>query len=204
MSPDFPYLIALTTTNAPDHSILGVFGYCLIPSIIILVAWYSFIEKPTLDLLCLPIRTFPFNLSNCLLILFGIIIGLYSHILWDSTSHKEGSFVVDSSFWNKELLSIPFYKLNQYLSGVCGLAALLVFYLSSITTRKLKRGRYTLGVLIYVFSITFFVILANAIHSSEGIVQYAVRSSIGIISGCAIGMCLYALVVKLSNRLKNP
>lgn len=199
MSPDFPYFLALTPTHAPGHSLLGVFLYCLIPSMVVLYGWYRWIEVPTLEFWKLSQQRsrnrFP---SNPLLIL-GVLIGALSHVLWDATSHSYGSFVVDSVFWNSEILSLPAYKWNQYGSGLIGLAVLALWYTYALfkNWRAPYAGHFWLGVLIYTVSVTSLVLAANIIHQTRSIPDFAVRTSIGVMSGLAVAIVAYAVIVRV-------
>lgn len=107
MSPDFPYLMALTPTHAPGHSLLGVFVHCLIPSLLVLLIWYRLLEKETLKLFALPQRAWLIDIKSHLLIILGVLLGAYSHVLWDATSHAHGIIVKGSDFWHQQWLSLP-------------------------------------------------------------------------------------------------
>lgn len=199
MSPDFPYLLALSPTEAPGHSESGVLIYCLLPSLLMLLVWYRWIEGPTLELFRLPRREWSFGKSSYFLVVLGVLIGAYSHVLWDATSHFDGLFVVNSEFWNREILSLPMYKLNQYGGGILGLAALFVWYVFAVIKNRQEQyqGKLLIGVLVYSISIVFFVLLANIVHGSTVIIEFAVRSAIGGIVGGICGMCMYAFMVHL-------
>ena len=199
ISPDFPYQLALTITKAPGHSIAGVFIYCLLPSLLILAIWYRWLEKPTLDLFWLERERVSFNKWSYLAIVFGVLIGAYSHILWDSTSHVDGYFVARSDFLRTSLFSLPLYKWNQYGSGVLGLFALFLWYIYTIFKHRKRpyKGRLILGLSIYAASILGFIVVANAIHGSSNLAEYAVRSSIGFMTGGAVAAIIYSLIVGL-------
>jgi len=205
MSPDFPYLFALSPTEAPGHSELGVLIYCLLPSLLMLLVWYRWIEGPTLELFRLPRRDWSFGKSSYLLVVFGVLLGAYSHVLWDATSHFDGSLVVNSEFWNRKIFLLPMYKLNQYGGGIFGLAALFVWYVFAVSQNRQEKyqGRLLAGVLMYSISIAFFVVLANIVHGSTVIIEYAVRSAIGVIVGGICGMCMYAFMVHLQADKKS-
>ena len=204
LSPDFPYLLALAPTNAPGHSVYGVLIYCLLPSLLMLFAWYRLLEAPTLQLLGLPKRSWSVSLSSCFFILVGVLFGAYSHVLWDATSHSDGAFVINSEFWNTEFFSLPLYKWNQYGSGVLGLSTLAVWYLYALVFNRTENyeGQLVTGILVYSVSIIFFVVLANLIHGSDVLSEYAVHSALGVVVGVFGGMCLYTLVLIWQTRGK--
>lgn len=197
MSPDFPYLLALAPVNAPGHSLLGVLEYCVAPSLFVLALWYRWLERPLLNLLRLPRREIVFGVWAYCMILIGILLGAYSHVLWDATSHIDGVFVAGSEFWQHRFFGIPLFKWNQYTSGALGLLALAIWYLHAVLNnwQSAYKGHIRLGLSIHCVSLLFFVILANLIHQSKNLYEFAIHSSLGFISGGAVGMCLYALIV---------
>jgi multidrug transporter EmrE-like cation transporter len=205
ISPDFPYLLALTPMHAPGHSLIGVLIYCLIPSLLVLVAWYRLLESSTLELFVLPIRKWKFNKLSYLQVLIGVLLGSYSHVVWDATSHFDGAFVHGSVFWNQELFSLPLYKLNQYFSGVLGLITLAVWYLVTVLRNRPNqyKGHIFIGALCYWVSIVSFIVLANVLHDSNTALDYAIHSSIGVIPGAFYGACIYAFLVHLRKRSIN-
>ena len=201
LSPDFPYLLALTPTSAPGHSLIGVLIYCLVPSLFVLLVWYRLLETSMLEFLGLPKRKWSFDMSSYFSLVFGVLLGAYSHVLWDATSHSYGMFVIGSDFWHQQLFSLPLYKWNQYASGVLSLVALLGWYLVAVIKNRKEhyKGRLLAGILCFSLSVIFFVLLANIIHGSTVASEYVVRSAIGVMVGIVCGACLYAIWVRISN-----
>lgn len=199
MSPDFPYLLALTPTGSPGHSLSGVVTHCLLPSLLLLAIWHRFLEKPTVELFGLRYQAPSMTWQACFFMVLGVLIGGYSHVLWDATSHSYGYFVENSSFLNRELFSLPLYKWNQYGSGVLGLLCLFIWYLVALTRVRAPdyRGRIKAGVGIYLLCIVLFVVLANLIHGSSTLADYAVQTSVGLLSGATVGCLIYALTDSL-------
>lgn len=198
MSPDFPYLLFMTPVHAPGHSIPGVWIYCLLPALLILALWYRWLEKPILNLLALPQVQMPLKIREVLLVIVGVLLGAYSHLLWDATSHSYGYFVQNCEFWRAELLGLPLYKLNQYGSGVLGLAGLVLWYakLNAKSQQVIESTHLKLAFIIYAFSILLFVLAANLLHDAAGLSYVVVRSAIGLINGIAIGSVIYAFCVR--------
>lgn len=198
MSPDFPYLLLMTPVHAPGHSVPGVLIYCLLPALLLLALWYRWLEKPIVNLLALPQAKISFNISEVLLIILGVLIGAYSHVLWDATSHAYGYFVHNSEFWHSEVFGLPLYKLNQYGSGVLGLSGLVFWYakLKAKSQEAIELPQIKMACVIYTCSILFFVLAANLLHDAAGLSYIAVRSAIGLINGIIIGSVIYALCVR--------
>lgn len=205
MSPDALYLVALTPTGSPANTLPGIYLFCFICSLLVCLIWYIFIEKPTLEFLNLPQRRWRLGGNSLVLLSLAVLFGTSCHLLWDASSHIYGAFVINSEWWQQEFFSLPLYKWNQYSSGILGLIALFLWYLYSQVKRRHKpyRGKLAIGLLIYSVCIALFIFLANFIHASQQISDYAVRSSIGLISGSVAAMCIYASVLYLQNRVRN-
>ncbi len=195
MSPDFPYLLYMTPVHTPGHSIPGVWIYCLLPALLLLALWYQWLEKPVLNLLALPRAQLAWNIREGLLVIVGVLIGAYSHLLWDASSHSYGFFVQNSEFWHTELFGLPLYKLNQYGSGVLGLAGLILWYakLRAKSQQAIELPKLKLALLIYSGSILLFVLSANLLHDAAGLSYVVVRSAIGFINGIVMGTVIYAV-----------
>lgn len=206
-SPYFPYLLALTPTHAPGHSfnILSVLLYCILPALPLLFIWYAWIERPTASLFKLPVQSRPLTFIDTLWMMvsvsLGLLLGAYSHIIWDASSHATGEFVASNSFWQHIVLGVPLYKWNQYGSGVLGLFGLLIWY--AMTLFKQRQMAYTghlkLGIICYVSGIAFVVVLTSIIHKPRFMMAYLLHTSIGVMMGAALGACVYALVIRFGS-----
>lgn len=203
MSPDFPYMLALTPTYAPGHSLTGPLVYCLMPSLLILLAWHRWLEKPNKALFALPVKSVKVDVNYFVLSCIGVLTGAYSHVLWDATSHWNGAFVIDSEFWKQIIGPLPLYKWNQYLSGVLGLGIMTLWYLCRVISAKNQPyvGNLKAGATIYFGCIASAVLVANGLHSSSTMPQLAVRSSLGIIMGAGIAAVVYASFINRITRL---
>lgn len=203
-SPDFPYLIALSPTHAPGHSSLGVFVYCLIPSLIVLFFWYRWLELPTLEFWKLPTRKDADVMPSLSLIVVGVLIGAYSHMLWDATSHSYGFIAENSDFWQQPYFSLPLYKWNQYGSGVFGLVALSLWYVFTwLNNSKSKyTGNFYLGAVIYGVFISALVLLVYMTRDSSSLYELIVRLSIAVMSGGIIGSFVYGVLAILQRKHK--
>lgn len=196
MSPDFPYLMALTPTHAPGHSLSGVVIYCLIPSLLILLMWYRLLERETLRLFALPKRTWSLDVFSCLLIVLGVLSGAISHVLWDATSHSHGIFVQGSDFWQQHWFSLTLIKWNQYTSGVVGLLVLAAWYIRTVLRNRheIYQGHLKTGLTCYLVSITFFIGFANILHGSNTLAGSAVHTAIAVMVGGVLGTCCYVFI----------
>ena len=102
MAPDFPYFLMLTDGIRWGHSLRGVFLFCLPAGLLLLWLFHSLVKRPLLalapeyvrvrvapdelDFRFLPLRRF-------LLIVVSLLLGTFTHILWDGLTHDHGYFV---------------------------------------------------------------------------------------------------------------
>lgn len=201
ISPDYPYMLALTPTYAPGHSLTGPLVYCFIPSLLILFVWHHWLEKPNKALFALPAKPVKFDAKFVLLSSIGILAGAYSHVIWDATSHIDGALVINSDFWNQTLGSLPLYKWNQYLSGIAGMGILFSWHLSRVLNRKKRpyHGKLKAGALIYAICVLSFMLLANCLHGSLTFPEIAARSALGLIVGASFSTLIYAVYINHSS-----
>lgn len=205
MSPDFPYLIALKPTDAPGHSLTGVLLYCFIPALLLALLWYRWLEKPTHELWHLPVRSKEQKSPPVFSVIIGVLIGAYSHVIWDATSHADGFFVQSSAFWQQVYFSLPLYKWNQYISGLGGLMILVVWYGRAVLV-NLKQpylGHPVIGAFVYVVAVISLILFANLLHGAETVKEFAVHSALGVISGASVAVCLYALIVFSFTKIRK-
>lgn len=103
----------------------------------------------------------------------------------------------NSEFWHAEFLGLPLYKLNQYGSGVLGLAGLVLWYakLRAKSQQAIESKHLKLALFIYSGSILLCVLAANLLHDAAGLSYVVVRSAIGVINGIIIGSVIYAVWV---------
>ena len=197
LSPDFPYLLALTPVSAPGHTLIGLVPYCLVPSMIILGIWYRWLEKPILSLVQLPSR--PRRESSMILALYltvAVLIGAATHAAWDSSSHATGWLVQRYMWLRMELFGLPVYTWNQYLGGILGLSGLAVWYWiarrnAACVSPTPKQHRAAAG--IFSALVFLFVCVANLLHNSATVMDFAVRSAVGVLVGLALGSVVYAV-----------
>lgn len=148
MMPDLPYYVGSSSLVADHaHQWSGVITYNLPVGLLVFAAWYWGV-KPALVALIMPFAKTaaiypprdgykkvgtPKPLSALALpVIFGLIVGAITHIIWDGITHTDG-FIAQQVGW----LQMPIYiypfkgtsmaRLLQYVSSMAGLLALLGF-----------------------------------------------------------------------------
>ena len=140
MVPDLPYYLpgsvarSFPVTHAFAHSFTVdlLLGYALLASLVLLQRPLTALLSARARSLCLR-AVLPFNRpSEWAFAAPAILLGVWTHLLWDSFTHKDGWIV-----HRVEVLSAPLvlgshtstvYHALQYLSSAVGLCVLMLWY----------------------------------------------------------------------------
>ncbi len=140
-APDFEYFFMVVPMDRYGHTPIGVFFLTLPLALVVLWIFHNFIKRPAAMLLPDSVQCrlhqylgeFEFRgLGRFLLIVISILLGIVTHLVWDSFTHRTGWFfhhwhLLRESVVVPVLGSIPYYKLFQHVSTVLGLAILAVW-----------------------------------------------------------------------------
>jgi len=142
LSPDFLYFINLAPQGQFGHTVLGCFLFCLPIGMLVLWVFHALLKWPIITLLphalqerlVGPAHGFSFLPgARFLLVMGSILIGAFTHILWDSFTHEYGWAVYLLPFLNYPVIALntktlPLFKLLQHSSTVVG-SGLILFCL---------------------------------------------------------------------------
>lgn len=149
-----------------------------------------------------PAKSYSFwPLSRLLTIIFSVIIGALTHIIWDSATHFNGWTVVRVSWLSAMVGPMPLYKWLQHGGGVMGLALL-----GWIIVRALQQGspqyhplqlpeRKKTIAWLSVAAVTGLITwkAMSSPPATEGSIELIIGTIIGLVSGSFVGLCLYAI-----------
>lgn len=141
MAPDFEYFIPFQHHGAFGHDWLGVFTLDLPLGLAVLWLFHRYAKEPLAA--CLPRsarerlhlgpRTLSINsVPRFALIVLSILVGIATHILWDSFTHP-GYWLTDHLPVLKQDVELPifgprsWFSILQYLSSAFGIVALLLW-----------------------------------------------------------------------------
>lgn len=204
MSPDFEYLLRLRQDSHASHSPLGVLGFCLPASWLVLWLWHGWLKRPLLELLSDRHRArllphageFRFGpASRAGTISIAILVGAITHVLWDSFTHGWGWPVRHLALLQAEIAfpgfePLPLYRRLQHASSLLGLLALMVIYCRwsrhqepiSIPTGLIPRRSRTLiaaiGLLIATTLGTTFAAMQFPPTEAANLKAFVVRSAV--------------------------
>ncbi len=144
MAPDFEYLLRGRPYGIYGHTLWGMIAFDLPIVIIVFLIWkyiiWSAIESYMPQFLkegntykwCSKIR---FVATFC----YSAIIGIATHVIWDSFTHKEGEIVKRIAMLNKVVAignyEIPVYKVLQHGSTLIGFGIMFCLLLTSYKHR---------------------------------------------------------------------
>jgi hypothetical protein len=130
MVPDLPYFIPIGIPREYSHSLIGAVTADLPMAIVVFALWVFVFRAPLLDLsprwLHDRFRHRPRGRSAVrfsLMLIAAILIGIATHLLWDSFTHPDGLVVLHLEGLRAELGPFTVSRWLQYLSSVFGLVA---------------------------------------------------------------------------------
>src|SRR5271154_78572 len=137
LMPDAAYFLPMPEHfRQSSHALLGVFSSSLPVGIVAWVIFY-WLEGPAVFLLPAPhreaiephLRRRITSVAQGLGVVLGILLGAWSHVLWDSFTHDRGWIVKHTPLLQSALFGgMPVYRALQYLSSIFGLCVLVYAY----------------------------------------------------------------------------
>ena len=140
--PDLEYFLWLRPHGHFGHTLPGLFLFDLPACLISLFLFHRYAKAPLVA--CLPARLREKihnggslriqSVSQFLLVCASIMVGVLTHVLWDSFTHESYSVGQDISFL-RESVKLPVFgyrnwaMILQYASSVFGIAAILVWFI---------------------------------------------------------------------------
>jgi hypothetical protein len=140
-APDFEYFIRLSPGGGFGHSILGAFVLALPLALAVLWIFHAIVKVPLVALFPTSVqrRLVPhlgrfrfFGPARFALIVLSVLVGIATHLLWDSFTHSR-SWLYHHWWFLHELSPVhifgptQYYKLFQYASSVIGIVILVVW-----------------------------------------------------------------------------
>lgn len=132
MTPDYPWFLTRGRTSQLSHSPLGVVTVDLAVGLLAFAVWRLWVQRPARDLVPRPLgERLPqppgLALRDLPWAALAVVLGALTHLVWDSFTHA-GRWGVEVVEWLRtEHLGLPGYKWAQYLSGLLGMVALVVW-----------------------------------------------------------------------------
>ena len=174
LTPDLGYYVRRFEIASFAHTIFGSFIVCL-PSGVLMFLIFYLVRKPICFILPAPHReplllrctgVLPVSLRRATIVALSLLLGAWSHILWDSFTHLTGWFVQRFSWFRAPVFIVgstqfQAYYVLQQLSTVVGGAILIVAYFAWLRRQQpaqpahpaTERWRYLLCLAIAAFAL---------------------------------------------------
>ncbi|MBB4803570.1 putative membrane protein [Flavobacterium nitrogenifigens] len=141
--PDIEYFLRMKVKSNYSHTFTGIFWFDLPLALLLAFVFHNIIRNLLFQNLPSFMKTriltytdFNWNVyfkKNWHIVLISLLIGIISHLFWDSFTHKNGYFVNEiNSFRNTIYIfstEIPLWKIAQHGSTFIGSIALLIVFL---------------------------------------------------------------------------
>jgi len=206
-APDFEYFLRMDMIRTHSHDFWAIF-YFNIPLTLLLYFMFQLIVKTPLinnstSFFYSRFNRFKyqnhklFTFKNLITVTMSAGIGVFSHLLWDSFTHKEGFFegylpiLLDSfHFLNKDVILFQFL---QMWSSVFG-GLYILYFIYKMPTESHKTESNPLKFWIPALLISFFVIYLRDCQNSSQFIATSISSGF-------IGLILSSYISK--KMLKN-
>ena len=207
LMPDFEYFLRMKIRSEFSHTFEGVFLFDLSLGILTAFVFHNIVRNSLFDNLpnflksrLVIFKDFNWNIyfkKNWLIVIFSIIIGTFSHILWDSFTHDTGYFVQKIEILNQSVdlfdKHIPILKILQHSSTFFG-AVVIVFSLYKLPKYQVYSKSINLNYW-FAFFIFFIILLSTFLVTTSA--KFAIGNLIvSIISISMLALILTSLLVK--------
>lgn len=207
MTPDFEYFIRMKVQSEYSHTLLGLFWFDLPLGLMLCFLYHTIVRNTLINNLPQFLRSRLLNYNsfdwttyfqnNWLTAIISLLIGAFSHLLWDSFTHDTGYFVNRLSILQGDVTfldwTVPNYKVLQHLSTLLGgvfIAFTLLTFKKHSTTKNKRIDRYWLSLILIALTVLLVRILFGLSFT-----QYGNLIVTGI-SGGLIALILTPFIVK--------
>lgn len=214
LTPDFEYFLRMKVKSDYSHTLNGVFWFDLPLALLLTFLFHNLTRNLLFQNLPSFIRSriliftdFNWNAyfkRNWSIVVISLLIGIFSHILWDAFTHTHGYFVNQIETLKSTITifgtEIPFWKITQHLSTLIGGTILLITFFgfpiinnSTISINKL----YWSLVILFTTAILFmrFVLNPKALNFGNLVVTF--------IASFLIAITIIPFIIKFKSIQKN-
>lgn len=206
MAPDFEYFIHFKPYQLHGHTWFGLLYFNLPLVMLLAVIYHRYLREAVVVHLPSPYdeskslyKKVDFNFRYIISFVISALMGMISHIIWDSFTHLDGYFVSRLSLLNYNL-GYPIYKYLQHGSTVFGFIVIIIFlhshkknYAISIkSTNEKVRFWCESSIFSFVAYGIFFLLLDD---KSLG------RHIVMVMNACFLGLLISSIKVKVQSKV---
>lgn len=141
-APDFEYFLHFSHSGRFGHTLVGSLVLTLPVALVVLWIFHTFVKVPVVMLLPDSLQRrlanhlgeFHFRgVERFLLIVASVLVGIGTHLLWDSFTHSSSWLYFHWAFLRQPLLlpvlgRVPCYKALQHISSIIGMLILAFWF----------------------------------------------------------------------------
>jgi hypothetical protein len=207
MTPDFEYFLRMRILSKYSHTWAGLFWYD-VPLGLLLVLIYNILIK---DELIYHLPGFlnrrlsiykntgePRHWSYVLIVIFSVLLGAFTHIVWDGFTHPMGYFVLRSHSLRHHISIanhvFQTFNILQQISSLAG-AAYIIIAVATLPAREQTKAQ---SIILYWLILLIAAIIVVLVRIACGLSwqQYG-DVIIAAISGMLIGLILTSILTPL-------
>ncbi|PKM48909.1 MAG: DUF4184 domain-containing protein [Firmicutes bacterium HGW-Firmicutes-7] len=200
-APDFEYFIHFRPYQLYGHTLLGQLFYNLPLVLIVSLIFHRILKEPIVTNLPDPYCTYYYYLTKkrwkinsvggLAKFIYSALIGMFTHLFWDSFTHVGGYFVTKITILSKSIdimnFKAPIYKILQHESTVIGLVIIFIVLLRIqdkngkyiLKTNKVSKVIFWLSIVVISVVIGFLVLLMNGLTIGSFVVNFISSGFIG-------------------------
>lgn len=207
MTPDFEYFIRLKVQSDYSHTLPGLLWFDLPLGLLLCFAFHNIARNSLIDNSPIYLnkrlaifKSFEWReyfKKNWVIVLISVLVGAFSHLLWDSFTHESGFFVTRLRMLQRTVQlgnwAFPLYKIVQHLSTVLGGLAIIIT-LSTLKKYSISPtdGNYKYWISIIIISMTVLIL---RLTSGMNYNQYG-DVIVTFISGGLVALIVTPLILK--------
>ncbi|KEH95512.1 membrane protein [Clostridium botulinum C/D str. BKT12695] len=219
MAPDFEYFLRFMPKGTIGHTLLGSIWFDIPLVIILYLLWEYIIKRPFILSMPQPIDKNLYHITHRksknstikkrIIFIYSALIGIYSHILWDSFTHKTGFFVMKLSLLSNKIgilnYKVPIYKFLQHGSTIIGIIYIIVYLYSLMKytdcNMKFFNKEDKINYWILVIVITFSIFLYRITMTLDFVsLKYFGIYIVSFISSILLSILIVSFVFKIKYR----
>lgn len=217
MAPDFDYLYHTHAGIILSHSLPGIIYYCLPITISVAMLWHFVVKAGLASALPLSlVRQYSDWLSSkwefqsffrIVTIIVSTVIGVITHLAWDSFTHINGFFVQNIVFLTRRtcIFNFPVYKLLQYGCGLMGAFIVLFVIVEHSSQRPLMTVRHH-PIIFWITALSVFVVFCIARYFTmqyDSLGELLKYTIVIFLSGFSFSITLASIVVRIYNKVQQ-
>ncbi|RYE24491.1 MAG: DUF4184 family protein [Sphingobacteriales bacterium] len=200
LTPDFECFIRMKAKSFYSHTSAGILYFDLPIAIVVFLSWNLLIKKTIIPNLPAALQKRISNTPykspyNWPIIVVSLIIGICSHILWDSFTHTDGYFVKNMPLLSTQYHFIWTDKLYYWLrnvSSLLGIAFIIYVVKKQPSIFSTQNGSIWYWPLVSVFCLVAVCIRPVLHHDTLSYGDYFST----LVAGLFIGLIIASLIFK--------